>query len=354
MTGLVWLDRVDVDTALRLAGPKMGRLAELQRAGLRVPLSFAVSTEAFRSHFAATGLDQEIVQALAGVTAEDDAAVATASDKAQQAVLGTALPPDLTAAITEAYDELADRCTDLNLPVAVRSSAAGEDSGDASFAGIFETYLGIAGADRVVEAVRKCWASLFTPRAVTYRLRRGIDHHDMPMAVGVVELIHARSSGVAFSVHPVTGKPDRIVIEANWGWGEAVVQGLVTPDHLEVGKSDARILDVCVNDKAVVSAFDYAQGRVVEIPMPERLRGRAVLTDDEVHAITEAVTAIERHYGYPVDVEWVVDKHRREGEPVTVVQTRPVTVVAEPADVVGTATGWDPARFASRYAFGGR
>ena len=241
---------------------------------------------------------------------------------------GRDLPADLAALIGDAYEELSSRCFEINVPTAVRSSAIGEDSGTASFAGIFDTYLGMSGNDRVLDAVRRCWASLFSARAVAYRLRAGTHYRDMPMAVGVIELIHARASGVAFSAHPVTGKTDRVVIETNWGWGEAVVQGLVTPDHIEIGKSDGRLLKYQVADKTVVSAFDYAVGRVVETEMPPRLVSRRVLDEEQIAAITDAVLAIERHYGYPVDVEWVLDRHRREGEPVCVVQARPVTVTA--------------------------
>ena len=207
----------------------------------------------------------------------------------------------------------------------------------------------MSGPDRVLEAVRQCWASLFNARAVAYRLRAGTHHRDMPMAVGVIELIHARASGVAFSAHPVTGKTDRIVIETSWGWGEAVVQGLVTPDHVEVGKADGRILRYQVAAKNVVSNFDYAVGRVVETAMPARLVDRRVLDDEQIAAVVDAVLAIERHYGYPVDVEWVLDRHRREGEPVCVVQARPVTVTAPAAPV---ATEWNPAAMAAKYVFG--
>ena len=154
---------------------------------------------------------------------------------------------------------------------------------------------------------------------------------DMPMAVGVVKLVHARCSGVAFSAHPVTGKRDRIVIEGNWGWGEAVVQGLVTPDHIEVGKSDNRVLRYDVAHKAIVSAFDYSIGAIVEIDMPDNLADRAILNEEEVCAIARAVSKIEEHYGYPVDVEWVLDRHRRPDEEVSIVQARPVTV-AEPEE----------------------
>ena len=231
----------------------------------------------------------------------------------------------------------------------MRSSAIGEDSGTASFAGIFDTYLGVSGPDRVLEAVRQCWASLFNARAVAYRLRAGTHHRDMPMAVGVIELIHARASGVAFSAHPVTGKTDRIVIETSWGWGEAVVQGLVTPDHVEVGKADRRVLRYQVAAKKVVSNFDYAVGRVVETAMPARLVDRRVLDDEQIAAVVDAVLAVERHYGYPVDVEWVLDRHRREGEPVCVVQARPVTVTAPQA---AAPTEWNPAAMAAKYIFG--
>jgi pyruvate,water dikinase len=185
-------------------------------------------------------------------------------------------------------------------------------------------------------------------RAVSYRLRAGLHYTDMPMAVGVIELIHARASGVAFSAHPVTGKTDRVVIETNWGWGEAVVQGLVTPDHVEVGKADGRILKYQVADKTVVSAFDYAAGRVVETEMPARLVSQRVLDDEQITAITDAVLAVERHYGYPVDVEWVLDRHRREGDPICVVQARPVTVTTTQS----TPTEWNPAAMAAKYVFG--
>jgi pyruvate,water dikinase len=351
---ILWMDRTATGSATEAAGAKMGRLAELASIGVEVPRSFAVTVEAFRHQCAQTGLLERAdelcsPQALDGA---DDAVVAEASAAARAAFVGTPVAEEIRAAVAEAYEELCDRCLDINVPVAVRSSATGEDSSSASFAGAFDTYLGMSGPDRVVDAVRRCWASLFTTRAVAYRARRGISHRDMPMAVGVVELVHARASGVAFSVHPVSGKADRVVIESSWGWGEAVVQGLVTPDHIEVGKSDGRILQHVVNSKDVVSAFDYAVGAVTEMPTPERLRRRASLDDEQIGRIVEAVREIEDHYGHPVDVEWVVSGHRRPGEPVSIVQTRPVTVAA--AAGPAAKPGWDPLAFAAKYAFGGK
>jgi pyruvate,water dikinase len=232
----------------------------------------------------------------------------------------------------------------------VRSSATGEDAADASFAGIFDTYLGVSGTEPILAAMRACWGSLFTARALAYRLRKGISHLAMPIAVGVIELIPARASGVAFSVHPVTGKTDRIVLETNWGWGEALVQGLVVPDRVEVGKSDGRVLQYHVAHKAVVSAFDFAAGRVAQMAMPARLADRRVLDDEEIGAVVDAVRRIEQHYGWPVDVEWALDRHRRAGEPIFVVQARPVTIPVDPA--AQTPACYDPVAMALKHVFG--
>lgn len=344
---VVWLDGVDPKEATAAIGPKMGRLAELMRAGLAVPNGFGLSVEAYREHCRESGLLALVDESLRGVRDASDAeALHCAAQRIHTAFLELPMAEPVRRAVADAYEELADRSLQVNLPVAVRSSAAGEDSADVSFAGAFDTYLGMSGADRVVEAVRSCWASLFTPRAIGYRLRHGIEHRRMPMAVGVVELVDARSSGVAFSAHPVTGRDDRVVIEANWGWGEAVVQGLVTPDHLEIDKCGRRVLRHDVATKRVVSAFDFQSGQVCELPMPGRLRERRVLDGEEVERILDAVLRIEEYFGCPVDVEWVVDRHRRPGEQITVVQARPVTTPAS------TPCAWDAADYAARYAFG--
>lgn len=342
-----WLDELDPDEAIRLGGSKMGRLAELARTGAAVPKAFTITVEGFAFQMASTGLDQLIDDAMAGLDADDHLALEVAADRLRGAIMGTPIESSLAATIVDEYEELCDRCSDLNVPTAVRSSATGEDGADSSFAGIFDTFLGVSGSERVLQAVQACWASLFSPRAVAYRARHGISHRQMPMAVGIVELVHARCSGVAFSLHPVTGKRDRVVVESNWGWGEAVVQGLVTPDSFEVGKADRRILRRHVNDKKVVSAFDFAVGRVTETDMPQRLRGRLSLDDEQLLAVVDAVIAIEEHYGYPVDVEWVLDRHRRPGDPVSIVQTRPVTVVAHSAP-----PAFDPMALANKHIFG--
>jgi pyruvate,water dikinase len=350
-TGIVWVDSCEPAEAVAAAGSKMGRLSELHRAGVLVPDGFAVTVDAYRRHCTESGLDGRISTVIdtLGPT-PSDAEVEAASAEIRGFFEATPMSDALAAQITEAYEELCLRAVDVNVPTAVRSSATGEDAADASFAGIFDTYLGVSGAPRVLDAVRQCWGSLFTGRALAYRLRKGISHHAMPIAVGVIELIHARASGVAFSVHPVTGKADRIVIETSWGWGEAIVQGLVDPDHVEVGKADGRVLKYDVAHKKIVSAFDFADGRVTEIAMPAKLADRRVLDDEQIAAVAAAVASIEEHYGYPVDVEWVISRHRRAGDPVHIVQSRPVTVTAEqPA-----AAAYDPVALAQKYVFSGK
>ncbi|GAA1125605.1 PEP/pyruvate-binding domain-containing protein [Nocardioides aquiterrae] len=344
------LDELRPDTATSVGGAKIGRLVEMGAAGTVVPGGFVLGVDAYRTHFRASGLDDWIGGIVRSLPADpSDDRVAAASEEIVGAIRQVALTDELCDAIADRYAQLCKRRGDDALPVAVRSSATGEDGVQSSFAGIFETYLGISGAVEVIDAVRDCWASLFGPRALCYRLERGISHDDMPMAVGVLELVAAKASGVAFSVHPVSGKPDRIVVEGSWGWGEAVVQGLVTPDRGEVGKSDLRPLRYTVATKKVISDYDPASRRVTEREMPPELRDARVLDDEELCAVADAVRRIEQQYGHAVDVEWVLARDRAPGGPVHVVQSRPVTV-AGPAPA---PAAWSPASFALKYAFQG-
>jgi pyruvate, water dikinase len=334
---VVWTGEEDLAA---LAGPKMARLGELSRAGLVVPRSFVVTTEAYARHMSASGLGARVDDMLGGLgDRPDHVALRDLAERIRDAFGAVAVYEPVAAAIAAGYDELSARGLIPDVPVAVRSSAPGEDSGEVSFAGVFDSFLGVKGAERVIDAVRSCWASLYSARALAYGFEPGAR-----MAVGVAELVDARSSGVAFSLHPLTGRRDRVVIEANWGWGGSVVQGQVIPDHVEVAKDDHRVLRHDVATKLVVSALDSSAGCVVETRMPPRLRDRAVLGADEIEQIVAAVLTIERYYGYPVDVEWVVGRGRRRGQPPSIVQARPVTAAPDP----GPVPGWDPVG----YAFG--
>lgn len=344
---LLWIDDLGEGCTAR-AGAKIGRLGELRRAGVRVPDGFAITTEAFERFFHESGVGAKVERMMARLDYDNEAEVAAASRRIRLAIEDAPMSPVLGEQIVDAYEELSYRRRDLNIPVAVRSSATGEDSAEASFAGQFDTLLGVTGGPRVLSSVKRCWSSLFSERALGYWVQKGLDYRKSPMAVGVLELVHARASGVAFSIHPVSGSRHRMVIEGSWGWGECVVQGLVTPDKIEIGKSDGRILDYRVADKKVVSAFDYQLGLITEREMPRRLRNERILTDEQISTIVSTVLAIEEKYGYPVDVEWVLDRDRRPGEPLVVVQTRPVTVKAQQS-----APTWDPVAYAAKYAFRG-
>lgn len=323
-TDVVWLgDPAAADD--RCTGPKMASLARLRSWGFLVPEGCTVPVAAFERFLGTDGLGRRIEAALDGCDPDDDGQVAACVDRITALLDAAPTPEDLRGHLVAVHGELCGRLGDVNPQLAVRSSAVAEDGAAASFAGQFLTELGVCGADELVASVRRCWASLFSPRALAYRLRAGIGLADCPMAVGIVRLVHPRAAGVAFSRHPVTGADDRLVIEATFGLGEALVSGLVTPDKVEVDSEDGRTLDYRVATKEVASSFAPREGRVVEHAMPPPLRDRRVLDDAQVAAIAAGVVAIEVKAGRPADVEWVIDT-RTAADEITWVQARPQTV----------------------------
>jgi pyruvate,water dikinase len=221
----------------------------------------------------------------------------------------------------------------------------------ASFAGQYESYLGIIGAEAVVAAVRQAWSSLFVARALTYRLRQKQHYRDTPMGVGVLRLVQARCAGVAFSADPVSKKRDRFVIEGSWGWGESVVQGTVEPDHVEVDRVDGRIIAYRVGEKRVASVFDRIRGGVSEQELPPRFHQARCLTDEMVRALWTTVTQIEQRFGKPVDIEWVIEPNWRPGTPVSVVQVRPITTM-DGETASSSPPKWDALGYAAKYGLG--
>ena len=332
-------------------GPKMARLGTLRASGIEVPDGFAITTTAFQRFLADSDLERRIdreLQAAAGV--DDLTAMEAASSRVRQLVEQSPMEAALETALREAYDELCFRHGNVGLPVAVRSSAAGEDAASASFAGQYESYLGVVGADAVVVAVRRAWSSLFVARALAYRLRQKQHYRETPMAVGVLRLVQARCAGVAFSAHPVSGKRDRFVIEGSWGWGESVVQGTVEPDSVEVDRIDGRILSYRTGDKRVASLLDPAHGGVTEQPLPPRFQRAQCLMPDMIRALWKSISEIERQFGKPVDIEWVIEPNWREGSPIAIVQVRPITTLNDTADA--PPAKWDALQYATKYGLG--
>jgi pyruvate,water dikinase len=272
---------------LDLVGGKATNLAELRAAGFDVPPGFCVTTDAYRA--AARAADLDAVLAAADPTAPG--AVARA------ALLATPVPADVEAAVTEAYAKLGDR-----VPVAVRSSATAEDLPSASFAGQQDTYLNVVGADAVVDAVHRCWASLWTDRAVAYRASAGIEHAAVALAVVVQQMVDARVAGVLFTADPVSGRRTSTVLDASPGLGEAVVSGAVNPDHVVVegGRIDYRPGDKAVEVRAL------AGGGTEQVARTGAADERA-LTDEQVRTLEALGRRVEAHYGAPQDIEWAFD-----------------------------------------------
>lgn len=311
------------------AGGKGASLGELLRAGIRVPDGFVVTTAAFRQAVAHLTVQGEPIAArIAALDPAAAEALAAETARIRAAVESAPLPSSVVEAITAHYERLCAEVGHPDLPVAVRSSATSEDSAEASFAGLQDTYLWVCGAGSVVEHVRRCWASLYSVESVTYRLRRGIPETDLAMAVVVQQMVGARSSGVMFTRSPLTGDRSVIAIDASWGLGSAVVSGDVTPDSFVVSKVTGEIVRRTVSTKMRWHQPDPGGHGVVETDVPAQLRDVPALDDNEIAELVAIGRRVEAHYGCPQDIEWAVSRTAPPGENVFLLQSRPETVWA--------------------------
>ena len=310
-----------------LVGPKMVHVDWLRRQDAHVPEAFCITTEAFEKFLDHNALAPSLAAAESSWTDNDDTDLKQASQLCRQRLLAATLPNEIELSLNGAYSALAGTEEDPEMPVAVRSSASGEDSKEASFAGQYESFLNIQGPKPLVNAVRQVWASLFSERAMRYRRRSRIPFGETPMAVIVMSMVPAHCAGVAFSADPVTGKQDRIIIEGCWGYGEAVVQGVTVPDRITVDKEDQRILDYTLGSKQVHSAINPSGGAVREVETNSKLQTIPCLASTEVIQIATEVSRLERQIGTPVDTEWVLTN---TGE-LFFVQLRPITSLPDPA-----------------------
>ena len=308
------LSRADV----LYAGGKGANLGELTGAGVPVPGGFVVGAPAYAAFCDTGGLRTRIEERLSGVDVDDTEALAAAATDVREMVEAEAIPADVEAAIRDGYAELAG--DDDGAPVAVRSSATAEDTEAASFAGMNETFLNVRGADEVVEAVRRCWSSLFGARTVFYRAKRGFGQADMDIAVVVQRQVLSTRAGVMFTIDPASGETDRLVIEGSFGLGEAVVSGSVSPDRYVVEKEHLSILARDVRRKELVIEPKPGGGTVTR-ELGDAEAKRPVLSDEEVVEVAELGVAIEGHYGAAQDTEWCFDDDGR----AWMLQSRPVT-----------------------------
>lgn len=303
------------------AGGKGANLGQLTRAGLPVPPGFVIGAPAYAAFRNQSGLARRLREVLGRLDVEDTAALQDRAEQARQAVSETEMPAWLAEAITEAYEAL---CGDEpNVAVAVRSSATAEDTASASFAGMNETFLNVRGREAVIDAVKRCWQSLFGARTVYYRGQRGFGQSDMDIAVVVQRQIPSTRAGVMFTVDPATGERDHLVIEGSFGLGESVVSGQVSPDRYVVEKATMTVLVRSVRPKELVIEV-AADGGTARRRLSTEESRRPVLSDDEVLRLAELGVAIEREYGAPQDTEWAFDPQGN----IWMLQSRPITTIS--------------------------
>lgn len=309
--GLPEVDR----TMATLVGGKGANLGELFRLeGLRVPAGFCVTTEAFRRIMKAAPSTSGLLDRLSSLKAEDRDAIRELSGELRRLVEGAAMPEDLQAALTQALSRLGAEDA-----YAVRSSATAEDLPGASFAGQQDTYLNVSGAQAILQHVRRCWASLFTERAVTYRVQHGFDHRKVAMAVVVQKMVFPQAAGVLFTADPVTSNRKVTSIEAGFGLGEALVAGLASADRYKV--RGGQIIEKAIATKALAT-YALEEGGTAERALEPERQNVPVLTDAQALRLERLGRQIEAHFGHPQDVEWCL----AEGE-FHVVQSRPITTL---------------------------
>jgi pyruvate, water dikinase len=302
------------------AGGKGANLGELAKAGLPVPAGFVVGASAYALFCERTGLRERLAELLTDVDVEDTTGLQRAAGTARQSVMDASMPSDVAQAIAVAYRALVG--DDESAAVAVRSSATAEDTASASFAGMNETFLNVRGERETIDAVKRCWASLFGARTIYYRGQRGFGQADMDIAVVVQRQILSVAAGVMFTVDPASGALDRLVIEGAFGLGEAVVSGSVSPDRYVVAKDGPAILVRSVRPKEL-AIEPSGEGGTVTRRLSAEEGMRPVLSDEQVLRLAALGLRIEAHYGEPQDTEWSFDP---TGE-VWMLQSRPITTI---------------------------
>ena len=329
-------------SSLPKVGGKNASLGEMINAGIRVPPGFAVTTDSYQQYVTETGINDDIFRILSEMKVGDIASQDEASEAIQQIIIGKTLPEKVKAAIKRDYKALCKTCRVESVPVAVRSSATAEDLPTASFAGQQDTYLWIQGSDQVMEKVKKCWASLFTARAIDYRIKNNFPHDKVLISVGVQHMVNSKAAGVMFTLNPTDGDLSKVVIEGSWGLGETVVSGSVNPDKFVVDKVIMETSEKTISTKHIECIFDPEKGSVIDADVDEEQQCTCCLEGREVKLLTQMAKTIEKHYGRPMDIEWAIDKDLEFPDNMFIVQARPETVWSrrEAKSVIGAKSGY--------------
>jgi len=321
---VLWLENVRKED-VQIVGGKCANLGELTAKGVRVPPGFAVTAGAFRRFLDETRIGEVIHKTLRNSNGTRDPKLyEEASQEIRKIIESVPMPADIADEVRKAYRELSKKTGSGEVLVAVRSSATGEDLPDASFAGQQDTFLNVKGEEQLVHYVRKCWSSLYTPRAIFYREEKGFPHEKVLISVGIQKMVEAKCSGVVFTLDPVNGDPSKIVIEATWGLGEALVAGHVSPDRFIIDKGTLQIIHKEIVPKKLEHVPNRATGLTVQQEVPLERRNVASLSDHDVVELAKIARDIEDHYGTAQDIEFALEQDS-SGDAAYIVQSRPET-----------------------------
>lgn len=296
-----------------IAGGKGASLGEMTQAGIPVPPGFVVLADAFEHFLELNNLGKQIDDILKTVDQQNTESVEATSEKIRHLIMDCAFPEEIAKDIQSHFNSLNAEL------VAVRSSATAEDGSSASWAGELESYLNST-SETLLDNVKKCWASLFTPRAIFYRIEKKMQADKVSVAVVVQKMIQSEVSGITFTVHPVTQDHNQMVIEAGWGLGEAIVGGLVTPDNYVINKDDFSISDTYISDQEMMIVRDPKGTR--EESVPDDKISEQKLQGDRIVELAKICAGIEKHYGFACDIEWAIEDNK-----LYIVQSRPITTL---------------------------
>lgn len=309
------IDKGDV----AIVGGKGANLGEMYGAGLPIPNGFCLTSTAYDLMLTENKLKDVIKGILTGLNVHDTEKLNTAAHKIEQLIVKADVPKELVKEVFALYKNL--KAEDRNPLVAVRSSATAEDLPDASFAGQQETYLNIKGEANLIQAIRRAWASLFGARAIFYRQTKGFDHFKVSLALPVQLMVQSDISGVMFSVNPVTNNKSQIVIEAIWGLGDYIVQGVVTPDTYIVDKTDFHIHSRLVAPQKIMEVYHHPSG-VKRVKVSQKQINLIKLSDDQIVKLAKIGQKVHEHYYFPQDLEWAIEKGK-----IYITQSRPITTL---------------------------
>jgi len=311
-----------------LVGGKNANLGEMLRAKISVPPGYAITAHAYHEFITKTSIADKIYKTIEQIVTDvnDPKQYEEASKRIRKLIESTSMPYEIAKEIKAAYSELKVRIGMKDVFVAVRSSATAEDLPDASFAGQQETFLNVKGTEDLIDKTIKCWSSLFTPRAIYYRNQKYFSQEQVLISVGVQKMVNAKAAGVIFTLNPVTGESNQIVIEANWGLGESVVSGSVTPDLYILDKNTLKIIDKRIAKKTVEYIRNLKTGKTIHGTVPAARQEQPCLNEEEVVRLAEIARSIEEHYGRAQDIEFSIDQDLPFPENVFIVQSRPETV----------------------------